>query len=44
MIDKYGRPHVEYLQAIKNAGYKYTDFELQLLIDEYKAKLKNISK
>jgi len=40
MIDKYGKEHVEYLQAIKNAGYKYTDFELEVLIKEYKQKLK----
>lgn len=40
MIDKYGKEHVEYLQAIKNAGYKYSEFELQILIDEYKEKLK----
>jgi hypothetical protein len=41
MIDKYGKEHVEYLQAIKNAGYKYSDFELQVLISEYKQKLKD---
>jgi hypothetical protein len=41
MIDKYGKKHVEYLQAIKNAGYKYSDFELEVLIKEYKQKLKN---
>jgi len=40
MIDKYGKEHVEYLQAIKNAGYKYSEFELQVLVDEYKDKLK----
>ena len=43
MIDKYGKEHVEYLNSIKHAGYKYTEFELQVLIDEYKEKLKNIS-
>ena len=43
MIEKYGKEHVEYLQAIKNAGYKYSDFELQTLIDEYKRKLKDLS-
>ena len=43
MIEKYGKEHVEYLQAIKNAGCKYSEFELQVLIDEYKIKLKNIS-
>ena len=41
MIDKYGKEHVEYLQTIKNTGWKPTEFELQVLIDEYKAKLKD---
>lgn len=40
MIDKYGEERVRYLQSIKNAGYHYTDFEVELLIKEYKAKLK----
>ena len=40
MIEKYGKEHVEYLQAIKNTGWKPTEFELQVLIDEYKEKLK----
>lgn len=43
MINKYGQPHVEYLESLKNAGCKYSEFELQVLIDEYKIKLKNIS-
>jgi len=43
MINKYGQPHVEYLESLKNAGCKYSEFELQVLIDEYKTKLKNIS-
>lgn len=42
MIDKFGKPHVEYLQAMKNGGYKYTTFELSLLIDEYKQKVKDL--
>ena len=40
MIDKYGKPHVEYLQSLKNQTMKYSDWELQVLIDEYKTKLK----
>lgn len=43
MLDKYGKDHVDYLNSIKNAGYKYTDFELKLLIDEYKRKIKDAS-
>jgi len=43
MIDKYGKEHVEYLQALKNGGYKYSDFELNLLIAEYKQKVKDLS-
>jgi len=39
MIDKFGKEHIEYLQSIKNAGYKYSELELKLLIDEYKTKL-----
>ena len=44
MINKYGLSHVEYLNAIKNSGYKYTDFEVELLIKEYKEKLKCLKK
>ena len=44
MISKYGQPHVEYLNSLKNAGCKYTDFELELLIKEYKAKFKGLNK
>lgn len=39
MIEKYGKEHLDYLNSIKNAGYKYTDFELELLIKEYKKKI-----
>ena len=44
MLDKYGKEHVEYLNSLKNAGCKYTEFELQIMIGEYQEKLKNISK
>lgn len=44
MIDKYGKDHVEYLNSLKNAGCKFSEWELQALIDEYKAKLKEIKK
>jgi hypothetical protein len=42
MIKRYGQPHVEYLQALKNAGCKYSEFELQMMVDEYKTKLKDM--
>lgn len=42
MINKYGKSHVEYLNSLKNAGCKYTEWELQVLIDEYKEKLKDV--
>lgn len=44
MLKKYGQAHVEYLQALKNNGYKYTDFEVELLIKEYKQKVKDYAK
>jgi len=40
MINRYGKEHVEYLESIKNTGWKPTEFELQVLIKEYKEKLK----
>lgn len=43
MIDKYGKGHVEYLQSLKNQTMKYSDFELTLLVDEYKQKLKDMA-
>jgi hypothetical protein len=43
MLNKYGKGHVEYLQALKNSGHKYTDFELTLLIAEYKEKIKTLA-
>lgn len=42
MIDKYGKDHVEYLLALKSWQMKYTDFELELLIKEYRKKLKEL--
>ena len=40
MIKRYGQPHVEYLNSLKNQSCKYSDFELECLIKEYKEKLK----
>jgi hypothetical protein len=40
MIDKYGREHVEYLRLIKNETMKFSDFEVDLMLKEYKAKNK----
>jgi hypothetical protein len=40
MIDKYGREHVEYLQALKNDGQKFTTSELELMIQDYKNRIK----
>ena len=40
MIKKYGQKHVDYLLALKNETVKWTDFELELLIKEYKEKVK----
>lgn len=39
MLNKYGDEHIRYLQSLKNAGCKYSEWELQVLIDEYKQKL-----
>ena len=43
MIDKYGKAHVEYLQALKNQTMKYSDWELEALIDDYKKKVKDFN-
>lgn len=43
MIDTHGRDHVEYLNALKTETMKYTDFDLEVLIKEYKQKLKDLS-
>lgn len=40
MIDKYGREHVEYLQALSKETPKYTLSEVKLMIEEYQKKLK----
>jgi hypothetical protein len=42
MLKKYGEKHIEYLNALKNEGYHWTDFELELLIKEYKLKIKKL--
>ena len=43
MIKKYGQPHVEMLMALKNGGQKWTDWELDVLIKEYKQKVKDLT-
>lgn len=42
MLNKYGQAHIEYLQALKNAGFHPKDYEIQLLIDEYKKKINDV--
>jgi len=42
MIDKYGKKHVEYLLMLKNETTKWTDFELDFLIKEYRIKYKKL--
>lgn len=43
MIKKYGQEHVDMLLAIKNQSQKWTDFELDILIKEYKQKVKDLT-
>ena len=40
MINKYGQKHVDYLLALKNQTAKWTDFELDILVKEYRVKYK----
>lgn len=40
MIDKYGKSHVEYLEGLKHSYAGYVDSELELLIQDYKTRLK----
>lgn len=42
ILRKYGEKKLEYLDAIKNTTVKWTDSELELLIKEYKDKVKSI--
>jgi len=42
MDKKYGPAHVDYLMALKNAGQRWSDFEVELLIKEYKQKTKDL--
>lgn len=42
MDKKYGPAHVDSLMALKNAGQKWSDFEVELLIKEYKQKTKDL--
>jgi len=41
MLDKYGREHVEYLRALSRETARFTIPEIELLITEYKNRLKN---
>ena len=43
MIKKYGQAHVDKLLALKNQGQKWTDWELDVLIKEYKQKVKDLT-
>ena len=43
MIKKYGQEHVDMLLALKHQSQKWTDFELDLLIKEYKQKVKALT-
>jgi len=42
MIDKYGREHVEYLNALSRETMKYTDSEGEFLLKEYRKKYKEL--
>ena len=42
MIRKYGQKHVDYLMAIKQETMLYTDFDLKMMIEEYKQKVKDV--
>ena len=44
MIKKYGQKHVDYLLALKNEPALWSNFELELLIKEYKTKVKALEK
>lgn len=43
MIKKHGQQHVEYLQALKQETMLYSDFDLEMMIRDYKQKIKNVS-
>jgi hypothetical protein len=43
MIKKYGQEHVDMLLALKNQTQKWTDWELDILIKEYRQKVKDLT-
>ena len=43
MQKKYGDEHVDRLFAIKNMTQKWTDYELEFMIKDYKAQVKNLT-
>lgn len=43
MIERYGKAHVEYLIALKNEYAGFSDYDLELMIKDYKAKIKSLS-
>lgn len=44
MLDKYGRDHVDYLNAVKRETANWSDFELELLIKDYKERVKPLER
>ena len=42
MIEKYGTNHMEYLRAVSRETSGFSDFELTMMIAEYKRKLKEV--
>lgn len=44
MLEKYGKAHIEYLRALSRESALWTDFELEILIKDYKAKVKELEK
>ena len=42
IIKKYGQNTLEYLNGVKNDVMKYTDGELELMIEDYKQKIKEL--
>lgn len=40
MIKKYGDAHVDLLEALKHQGQKWTDFEIDILVKEYRKRIK----
>lgn len=44
MLNKFGQSHLEYLLALKSENVRYTQYDMELMISEYKKKVKELER